>query len=311
MLEPFVLPFRDDPEARLQLVQRTLQVGAGVWRQSLADYGRAPELRAARAEQRLAAFARVFASHCPHRAALPDGAAAIACSACAAGTLRPLLARDPGALVYGRCDGCGHGALLRGAGIDPPARSYAGAGYYERRDGHGVGYDAYAREAAYRERKGEQLVARIARGLGAAPDCLLEVGSGYGYTRIAAERSGIRTHGVERNPHACEEARLRYGLPSFCGELAQALASPGSGIAEGGAAVVLYQYVLEHVRDVAAELRAAHRALRARGALVLLVPSMDAAEIDVFGASYRSFRADHEHLFSRASIAHVLRAAGF
>ena len=45
--------------------------------------------------------------------------------------------------------------------------------------------------------------------------------------------------------------------------------------------------------------------------MVLLVPGMEAAEIDGFGASYRSFRADHLHLFSRASTERMLARAGF
>jgi hypothetical protein len=38
---------------------------------------------------------------------------------------------------------------------------------------------------------------------------------------------------------------------------------------------------------------------------------MEAAEIEAFGASYRSFRADHLHLFSRTSLAVMLDRAGF
>jgi hypothetical protein len=41
-----------------------------------------------------------------------------------------------------------------------------------------------------------------------------------------------------------------------------------------------------------------------------VVPSADAAEAEVLGASYRSLRADHLHLFSRRSAELLLRAAG-
>jgi hypothetical protein len=40
--------------------------------------------------------------------------------------------------------------------------------------------------------------------------------------------------------------------------------------------------------------------------LVLWVPSMEALEIEIFGASYRSFRADHLHLFSKRSLERLL-----
>ena len=107
------------------------------------------------------------------------------------------------------------------------------------------------------------------------------------------------------------EAARRYGLETHHGTLGEALASPASGIAAGTFDVALYQFVLEHVVDPVAELALAREALAPGGWLVLLIPSMDAAEIDAFGASYRSFRADHLHLFSRASLAAALGRAGF
>ena len=144
MPEPFVLPQRDDPSARLQLVERTLQIDTEVWRMSLADYAGTPAIAAAGVERRLAAFARAYGQRCPHRARLPAGIAPVECFACRTGALRPLLARDPGGVVYGRCDGCGHGALLHRADAEGGAPRYADAGYYRARDGRGVGYDGYA-----------------------------------------------------------------------------------------------------------------------------------------------------------------------
>jgi hypothetical protein len=140
---------------------------------------------------------------------------------------------------------------------------------------------------------------------------LLEVGSGFGFTRIAAERRGIRSGGLDLNPVACAEAHRRYGLATFHGDLAEALGTGSAPIGERAWDAVLYQFVLEHVVDPISELALARRALRARGWLMLLVPSMEALEIEVFGASYRSFRADHLHLPSKASMRIVLTRAGF
>jgi SAM-dependent methyltransferase len=142
---------------------------------------------------------------------------------------------------------------------------------------------------------------------------LLEVGSGFGYTRVAAERAGIRTAGVDVNPEAAVESSRRYGLSTFTGTLDEALrvGANAGGIAPGNHDAVLYQFVLEHVVDPARELAVAARAVRDRGVLALLVPNMAAAEVDVFGASYRSFRADHRQLFTRASLEVMLARAGF
>jgi SAM-dependent methyltransferase len=213
--------------------------------------------------------------------------------------------------VYGRCAGCGHGLLLDGilhASQAAIRARHASPGYFRARDSDGAGYDGYADEAAYREAKGAKLVARLGARANGRLATLLEVGSGFGYTRAAAERAGVRTAGVDVNPHAGAEAERRYGLATFHGTLEEALAAPA--IAPGGFDAVLYQFVLEHVADPARELAAARRVLRPGGQLALLVPSMDAAEIDVFGASYRSFRGDHRQLFTRASLVATLARVG-
>jgi SAM-dependent methyltransferase len=136
---------------------------------------------------------------------------------------------------------------------------------------------------------------------GAAPRTLLEVGSGFGFTRAAAEQRAIATAGVDLNPHAAAAARRLYGFDTLVGDAAAA---------RGTFDLVLYQFVLEHLPDPAAELRRAAALVAAGGALALVVPSMDAVEIDLFGPAYRSFRDDHLHLFSRRSIERFLDGAG-
>jgi SAM-dependent methyltransferase len=301
-----------------ELAARTLQISPEAWQAVLARYratvGAPGPRETADDEIRrcLAALASAYRAHSPHVSPPPPpGEPRRPCPGCRADAVWPLLVRRP-ALAYGRCASCGHGLLL---GEGPPREAevrarHAGAGYYSARDAQGVGYDAYDREAATREEKGVRLAERL-RALPAPPATLLEVGSGFGYTRAGAERAGLRTAGVDVNGHACGEARRRYGLDTFHGTLAEALASPASGLADGGWDAVLYQFVLEHVIDPGGELALARRALRPGGWLVLTLPSMEAAEIEAFGASYRSFRADHLHLFSRASLAAILDRAGF
>jgi SAM-dependent methyltransferase len=302
-----------------ELAARTLQISPEAWLAVLSEFRAAvappgPHETADDEIRRcLAALAPAFRARSPHASPPPPDGAARPCPACRAPAVEPFLVRRP-AIAYGRCTSCGHGLLLDG---DGPAREaavrarHAGAGYFSARDAQGVGYDGYDREATYREAKGARLAERLRALPGTPPVSLLEIGSGFGYTRAGAERAGLRTAGVDLNAHACAEARRRYGLDTFPGTLAEALASPASGIAAGAWDAVLYQFVLEHVIDPVGELARARQALRPGGWLVLLLPSMEAAEIEAFGASYRSFRADHLHLFSRASLAAVLERAGF
>ena len=193
--------------------------------------------------------------------------------------------------MWARCANCAHGTLVN-AGEDA-SRVYRSERYYAVRDATGVGYDDYGSEAAYREEKGRRLLERVIGVARGRLRSLLEVGSGFGYTRAAAERLGLETAGVDLNPHAAVEARRKYGFETFTGSLEQALERPDSGIERGRWDLVSYQFVLEHIADLSRELRSAREALRPGGWLSFLVPSFEAAELDVFGGSGAAVDAEH------------------
>ena len=282
------------------LVCRVLRVDRALWERVLEDYLR--NLTGTTRAERLDAARRAWSAHSPHTApALPSEVSR--CPVCG-GAARPEIYRRSGE-IYGLCAQCGHGALLTRAA---PAKIYCEAEYYSERKHDGVGYDAYRWEMEYREAKADRLLAWMENVTGApAGRSLLEVGSGFGYTRAAAERRGWRTSGVDLNPHAAAAARDLYGFETRVATLADALSS--GLVPRGQSQVVLYQFVLEHIHDPIGELTHAAEAVEAHGFLVLLVPSMQALERVVFGASYRSLRPDHLHLFSWASLDCCLSAA--
>jgi SAM-dependent methyltransferase len=306
-----------------ELIARTLQITPDTWQSVLAEYrARVPpsadrETPDEEIGRCLTALGPIYRRHDPRGVPPPAPAPAAVCPGCRRSGTEAAVGVSS-RLSYGRCPHCGHGVRL-GAGADwnesAVRQRHADADYFRKRDGEGAGYDGYAREAAYREAKGARLIERL-RAL-PLPEIrtLLEVGSGYGYTRVAAERAGVRTGGVDLNAEACREAAARYGLQTFQGTLADALAEPPAAVpprlARGTWDAVLYQFVLEHVVDPVRELTVAREALRPGGWLVLAVPNMDAAEIEVFGPAYRSFRGDHLHLFTRASLEAMLAEAGF
>lgn len=289
---------------------RTLQVTDEAWSRVVEDYARAvPEPSGASVERRLEALREAFCAHVSQASWPADIAKGARCRACGAVGLSAVVARRPGPLIWARCPGCSHGTLLD-AGEDVSS-VYASDSYYRARDEKGVGYEDYANEATYRQEKGRRLLERVTEVAGRPLRSLLEVGSGYGYTRAAGEQLGFETAGVDLNPHAASEARRNYGLETFSGTLEQALESENSGIEPGRRDLVLYQFVLEHIADLARELRSARRVLEVGGWLCFLVPSFEAVELEVFGGSYRSLRADHLHLFSPSSVRRVLERAGF
>jgi SAM-dependent methyltransferase len=296
------------PSEHLALVLRALQIDEPTWRRFLARHEETSSAACRDPATRLAHLGRAFAPFCPHRASLPDPPPRLRCPLCEHGQVIASIARRDieRTLLYGRCSSCGHGCAL---GAEIPVTAYASARYYQSRDGGGAGYDAYESDREYREAKGERLLRWAFSHLGTSPRRLLEVGSAFGFARRSAERLGVETMGVDINPAARDAARRLYGQETFVGTLDHALRA--QAVSPGTMDLVLYQFVLEHLADPAEELRQARRALGAQGHLLLCVPSMDAAEITVFGASYRSFRSDHLHLFSKRSLSALLERAGF
>ena len=171
-------------EAQVALVTRTLGIDRATWRRAVEGY--AGRLRAgAPVPERLLALRASWEDCSPHAAALP--ACSPAPCPCCGGAAEPWIARRAPPLVMGRCAGCGHGLLLEGAAS---ASVYQGPGYYQRVDPEtGAGYPGYEDERVYREGKAGRLLDWIERAGGARPRRLLEGGSGYGFTRRAAEAS--------------------------------------------------------------------------------------------------------------------------
>lgn len=289
---------RRSAAAQRALVLRTLGLDAETYEHILAAWrgDGAEGFRASDLASSLRRLRAIFLPASPHEAPLGDVPPTV-CPCCGDVVEATVRRAVPGGddLVYGQCVGCGHGVLLAGAA--PP--SIYDATYHRGRTAAGVGYAAYAEEASYRETKGERLLARVGA-FGGAGGRLLEVGSGYGYTRAAAEKRGLETFGVDPSPAAAAEARARYGMRTFEGTLSEAVAA--GSVAPRTFDLVLYQFVLEHIADPRAELALAASVLRPQGRAVVVVPNMAAAEERVFGAAYRSFRADHVHLFTRRSL---------
>lgn len=298
-----------DARAHRALVARVLRIDPAAWDEILAQFrdGAPADAPPASRLQRLAA---IVAARFPSAPAFDGAALTRPCPACGAASVRTRYRRAGDGdtalpVAYATCPACGHAVLVDDA---PPEDPYASAAYYERQDAAGVGYAGYERERAFREARGERLLRWALARRTATGTSLLEVGSAFGFTRRAAERLGLRTAGVDRNPFAAHRARALYGLDTIVGTLQDAHAR--GALAPGGYDLVLYDFVLEHVEDPQAELRLAAGALAPAGTLVLRVPGMEALEVGPFGALYRSFRRDHLHVFTRASLAHLLAGAG-
>ncbi|HEX7330314.1 MAG TPA: class I SAM-dependent methyltransferase [Pyrinomonadaceae bacterium] len=297
-----------DTAEHVTLVLRVLGISEKTWRCTIEKYAATWTLNCRDLDLRAELLGQAY-SACSAINTKPDPTELVSCPVCRSGVICPAFARKVGTkssnLQYGCCNSCGHGLLLSQP-IDAPV--YSRPSYFSERRPDGVGYEGYEKERTYREAKAGRLFDWIYQVTGVCSGRLLEVGSGLGFSRKAAQDRGFVTTGVDLNPFAAERAFALYGMDTFTGTLTEARQS---GAVRQDYDLVLYQFVLEHLTNPAAELREIACILAPGCRLVLMIPSMDALELKVFGGSYRSFRSDHWHIFSRQSIDLLLRAAGF
>jgi len=216
------------------------------------------------------------------------------CPLCAA-VLRPL----GGALSWlAQCDDCGLALQL-----EPPQDAVASAELH---------YDETNR--AHRDRIRPMLLrtARerwhwLARHIGpAARTRVLEVGCGTGEFLHVASRAGARVTGVEPSTSFQEAASSLYGL-EMSGELLH-----GDSFAPGSFEAVVLLHVFEHLRDPAAFLEIAFRALAPGGWLFIVVPNLEGWTNRLYGAAAASLKQrDHLFHYTRDSLARMVERGGF
>jgi SAM-dependent methyltransferase len=167
-------------------------------------------------------------------------------------------------------------------------------------------YDAHTLiEAEKRWRSAKLIELVVAR---APIESALDVGCMYGYLLDELGRRGCqRLQGIEisAGPAAATEAR---GIPVHRGGIEDyAVAHP-----EVAFDAIFAQHVLEHVRDPASFLRAAHRLLRPGGKLAVAVPHLGARTQRLFSTAWGWYQVPaHLFHFSSEALRALLGGAGF
>ena len=135
---------------------------------------------------------------------------------------------------------------------------------------------------------------------------ILDVGCGLGFTLALYREWGWTPFGVELSPVAAQHAREVLGLPVFQGELLDAK-FPSAFFD-----VVLFQHTLEHFLFPSSELREAHRILKDRGLLVVMVPNAGGLDTRLFGRWWVNWDLPrHLFHFTRATASALLAKTGF
>jgi SAM-dependent methyltransferase len=135
---------------------------------------------------------------------------------------------------------------------------------------------------------------------------LVEIGTGAGFFLKAAARAGWDAHGLELSPEASAYARDTLGLRVL--QTAAEVMPYDAGYFDAAA---MFE-VIEHLRDPLGVLRAARRAVRKGGVMVISTPNVDALSHRIMGKDWAVISpAEHLYCFSERTLGAMLFKAGF
>jgi 2-polyprenyl-3-methyl-5-hydroxy-6-metoxy-1,4-benzoquinol methylase len=141
---------------------------------------------------------------------------------------------------------------------------------------------------------------------GLAEGRVLDIGSGYGFFRVALEQAGYEHEGLELSEFARSVAAASYGFASHGGTLEEHWQEWQASFD----AVTLFD-LIEHLEDPRRFLRQVAHVLRPGGVLGIKTPNVDCPEAGIFGAYYHSLKREHLSFYSVRSLHADTEFAGF
>jgi 2-polyprenyl-3-methyl-5-hydroxy-6-metoxy-1,4-benzoquinol methylase len=205
-------------------------------------------------------------------------------------------------------DAARHGWLVRYNGerfvceTEPPTYEEA---YFEGDKLQAGGYGDYTAQAGWRLEKAARQVRELRERTGVRAGRVLDVGSGYGFFRVALGEAGYEHDGLEVSEFARRVAAGSYGLQTYGGTLEEHWAAWESHYD----AVTLFD-LIEHLADPGRFLAQVASVLRPDGVLGVKTPNLDCPEGEVFGPHYHSLKREHLSFFSADSLTAAAQAAG-
>ncbi|HEY3758971.1 MAG TPA: class I SAM-dependent methyltransferase [Solirubrobacteraceae bacterium] len=207
------------------------------------------------------------------------------------------------------CEATRHAWLVRHDGerfvreTAPPAYEEA---YFEGDRRQAGGYGDYLAQAGWRLEKAARQVRELRARTALDAGRVLDIGSGYGFFRMALEQAGYEHDGLEVSEFARAVASSSYGQETYAGTLEE----HWQRWEERYDAVTLFD-LIEHIADPERMLEQIAFILKPRGVLVIKTPNIDCPEAAVFGPHYHSLKREHLNYFSAASLTAAARMSGF
>jgi 2-polyprenyl-3-methyl-5-hydroxy-6-metoxy-1,4-benzoquinol methylase len=201
-----------------------------------------------------------------------------------------------------------HGWLVRWSGgefiyeSEPPTYEEE---YFEGDKLRAGGYGDYTAQAGWRMEKSARQVREMREHTGLTRGSVLDIGSGYGFFRVALGEADYDHDGLEVSDFARAVAEESYGLSTYAGTLDEHWQQWESSYD----AVTLFD-LIEHLEDPERFLEQVAHVLRPGGVVGVKTPNVDCPEAEVFGPHYHSLKREHLAYFSPASLTAAAAAAG-
>jgi 2-polyprenyl-3-methyl-5-hydroxy-6-metoxy-1,4-benzoquinol methylase len=135
---------------------------------------------------------------------------------------------------------------------------------------------------------------------------LLEIGCGAGELLVQAQQKGFEVRGIEFSSSSVAVANSRLGRTAVEAGTLETMNIPRQHFD-----VVVGCDVVEHVRDPQAFLARVYECLKPGGMVFLITPSPDSLSRKLLGRHWMEYKTEHLFYFSKASLNHMLSAAGF
>jgi 2-polyprenyl-3-methyl-5-hydroxy-6-metoxy-1,4-benzoquinol methylase len=177
--------------------------------------------------------------------------------------------------------------------------------YFEGDKLRAGGYGDYTAQASWRLEKSARQVREMRACTNLHTGRVLDIGSGYGFFRVALGEAGYEDDGLEVSEFARAVASSSYGLTTHGGTLDEHWEAWESHYD----AVTLFD-LIEHLADPQRFLEQVAAILRPGGVLGIKTPNLDCPEARVFGPHYHSLKREHLAFFSADSLTAAALAAG-
>lgn len=133
----------------------------------------------------------------------------------------------------------------------------------------------------------------------------LDIGCATGLLVEFMEKNGWQSKGVELCEPAARFGNEERGVDIFAGTVEQA------DYPSGSFDVVHCSHLIEHLNDPRSYVEEVYRILKPGGLFLCVTPNSDGLQARLFGSQWRSAIADHMVLFSRRTLARLLKDKSF